>query len=59
MKVTAYRCELCGELYEEEPTATLSIRYSNEVDLMHNIVMEICDMCDREVVGMLNRRKPK
>jgi hypothetical protein len=59
MKVTAYKCELCNELSEEKPAATLSVRYNNETDLMHDIVMEICDMCESEVVGMLNRRRPK
>lgn len=59
MKVTAYRCELCGDITEEKPAATLSIRYFNEEDITHDIVMEICDMCEIEVVGMLDRRKAR
>ena len=56
MKVTAYKCELCGTLSEEKLTASLSIRYPKEVDLERDVVLEICADCEEGAIEFLHQR---
>ena len=56
MKITAYKCEMCGALSKEDLVASVSIRYRKEVDLMYDVVLEVCETCETEIKEIINRR---